>query len=65
LSNEIVSDYQKLLHAEQRKFELGESALFYIITRESKLIENQLKAIEVEYNLLVSKGKLFNVLSLI
>jgi len=65
LSNEIVSDYQKLLQAEQRKFELGESALFYIITRESKLIENQLKAIDAEYNLLVSKGKLFNVLSLI
>jgi len=65
LSNEIVSDYQKLLQAEQRKFELGESALFYIITRESKLIENQLKAIEAEYKLLVSKSNLYNVLSLI
>ena len=65
LSNEIVSDYQKLLNAEQRKFELGESALFYIITRESKLIENQLKAIEAEYKLLVSKSNLYNVLSLI
>lgn len=65
LSLEIVDDYQKLLRAEQRKFDLGESALFYIIIRESKLIENRLKAIEAEYTLLVSKNKLYNALSII
>jgi len=63
INKEIVSDYQKLLSGEERKFELGESALFYIITRESKLIESKLKEIDAEYTLLVSKSKLFNVIS--
>lgn len=65
LSRTIVEDYRQLLSAEERKFELGESALFYIIVREAKLIENQLKAIEAEYKLFESKAKLYNILSFI
>lgn len=60
----IVSDYTIMLDGEERKFETGDSSLFLINTRESKLIESKLKAIELEYILLTAKGKLFNVLGL-
>lgn len=64
IASDIVSDYSILLEGEERKFEIGESSLFLINSRESKLIENKLKAIEFEYLLLQSKGKLFNVLGI-
>ena len=64
IASTIVSDYSILLKGEERKFEIGESSLFLINSRESKLIENKLKAIEFENLLLQSKGKLFNVLGI-
>lgn len=60
IADHIVSDYSILLKGEERKFEIGESSLFLINSRESKLIENKLKLIELENLLLKSKGKLFN-----
>lgn len=39
----LVGNLQALLQAEQRKFELGESSIFLINSREQKLIETQLK----------------------
>ncbi len=60
----IVSDYSKLLSAEERKFFLGESSLFLVNSRESKLIDSKLKAIEIEYDFLKTKANLFNVLAL-
>ncbi len=62
IADTMVSDYTVLLKGEERKFEIGESSLFLINSRESKLIENQLKVIRLENLLLISKGKLFNVL---
>ena len=56
---QIVEDYAVLLRAEERKFFLGESSLFLVNTRESKLIENKLKAIDLENNFLESKANLF------
>ena len=41
----IVSDYETLLVAEERKFFLGESSIFLVNSRESKLIDSKLKAI--------------------
>lgn len=64
IADNIVSDYTILLKGEERKFEIGESSLFLINSRESKLIENKLKLIELENSLLNSKGKLFNVLGM-
>ncbi len=64
ITSRIITDYTTLLIGEERKFEIGESSLFLINSRESKLIENNLKAVELEYLLLKSKGKLFNVLGL-
>lgn len=60
IADNIVSDFIILLNGEERKFEIGESSLFLINSRESKLIENKLKVIELENSLLKAKGKLFN-----
>ncbi|WP_299551638.1 TolC family protein [Seonamhaeicola sp.] len=60
----IVEDYSKLLSAEERKFFLGESSLFLVNSRESKLIDSKLKAIEIENDLLNTKANLFNILAL-
>lgn len=50
----MVENYEKLLAAEERKFSFGESSLFLINTRESKLIEAQLKQYELltKYNMI-------------
>ncbi|MAD98657.1 MAG: transporter [Flavobacteriaceae bacterium] len=55
----IVLDYGTLLKAEERKFFLGESSLFLVNSRESKLIDSKLKAIELENNFFKSKASLF------
>lgn len=59
----LVSDYEKMLKAEERRFELGESSVFLINSRESKLIEIQLKSIELENKFYSTKTKLFNTLA--
>ena len=55
----IVKDYGVLLKAEERKFFLGESSLFLVNYRESKLIETRLKAIDLENKFFKSKANLF------
>ncbi|MBU3011766.1 TolC family protein [Polaribacter vadi] len=55
----IVRDYDTLLKAEERKFFLGESSLFLVNYRESKLIETKLKANELENSFFKSKANLF------
>lgn len=60
----IVDDYATMLSAEERKFFLGESSLFLVNSRESKLIDAKLKAIEIENDFLKTKANLFNVLAL-
>ncbi len=64
ITSDIVADYHILLKGEERKFEMGESSLFLINTREAKLIDNKLKSIEMVNLLLQAKGKLFNALAL-
>lgn len=63
LIREIVSDYNTMLNAEERKFSFGESSLFLINSREKSLIDSQLKAIELQNKFLKAKAKLFNSLS--
>ncbi|MBC3759398.1 TolC family protein [Hyunsoonleella sp. SJ7] len=60
----IVEDYTTMLTAEERKFFLGESSLFLVNSRESKLIDAKLKAIEIENDFFKTKANLFNVLAL-
>lgn len=60
---DIVENYNTLLAAEERKFGFGESSLFLINSRESKLIDAQLKQIEVQNKYFAAKAKLFNSLA--
>lgn len=62
ITEDMVRDYETLLKAEERKFFLGESFLFLINSRESKLIEARLKANETENKYFNSKARLFNTL---
>jgi len=63
ITQQMVLDYKKMLRAEERKFELGESTLFFINSRESKLIDSQLKAIQIQNKFFNTKAKLFNKLA--
>ncbi len=63
ITTEMVLDYERMLKAEERKFELGESSLFLVNSRESKLIDGQLKAIEIQNKFFSTKAKLFNSLA--
>ncbi|WP_179376738.1 TolC family protein [Winogradskyella wichelsiae] len=63
ITNEMVFDYERMLQAEERKFQLGESSLFLVNSRESKLIDGQLKAIAIQNKFFNTKAKLFNSLS--
>lgn len=61
---DIVVNYQLMLRAEERKFGVGDSSLFLINSRETKLIDAQLKEIELENKLYETKAKLFNTMAL-
>ncbi|MEH6619624.1 TolC family protein [Maribacter arcticus] len=63
LIDDIVSGYAALLAAEERKFSFGESSLFLINSRESKLIDAVLKQNQVENKYFTAKAKLFNSLA--
>lgn len=63
LIDDIVGNYNTLLSAEERKFTFGESSLFLINSRESKLIDAELKQIEVQNKFYTAKAKLFNSLA--
>lgn len=63
LIDDIVGNYNIMLAAEERKFSYGESSLFLINTRESKLIDAKLKQNEVQNKYYSAKAKLFNSLA--
>ncbi|WP_411896013.1 TolC family protein [Winogradskyella sp. A2] len=63
ITTQMVSDYERMLEAEERKFQLGESSLFLVNSRESKLIDGQLKAISIQNKFFNTKAKLFNSLA--
>ena len=63
LMDQLVNDYTLMVVAEERKFELGESSLFLINSRENKLISARLKEIEMNLKLLKSKAELFKTLA--
>ncbi|RRQ50346.1 transporter [Maribacter algicola] len=63
LIQDIVTNYQSLLTAEERKFSFGESSLFLINSRESKLIDAVLKQNAVQNKYYTAKAKLFNSLA--
>lgn len=61
--NNLVTDYERLVKAEERMFVLGEGSLFRINYREVKLIETQLKAIDTYNKYLKSKASLYKLIN--
>ena len=47
-NDKLVKDFTKLLNAEDRLFEMGESSLFIINSRENSLVSSQLNEIALE-----------------
>lgn len=64
LVTQIVGDYQTLVAAEERKFQLGESSLFLVNSREQKLIEASLKSNELQVKFLNANASLYNALGI-
>ncbi|NNL82432.1 MAG: TolC family protein, partial [Winogradskyella sp.] len=64
ITEQMIADYSLMLQAEERKFQIGESSVFLVNTRESKLIDGQLKAIELQNKFFTTKAKLFNSLAI-
>ncbi|MFD2098922.1 TolC family protein [Flagellimonas iocasae] len=60
----IVQDYSTMLDAEERKFSFGESSLFLVNSRESKLIDAYLKRNEMQNKFFHTKAKLFKSLAI-
>ena len=65
LASDIVTSAAQLLYAEERRFQLGNSSIFLINTRENKLIEYSVKQLEISVKLLNAKASLFNSLAII
>lgn len=58
LNTLIVNDYTDLVDAERRLFGIGESSLFLVNQREQKLLEYQLKQVDLATKLKITKLKL-------
>ncbi|MCT8339135.1 TolC family protein [Flavobacteriaceae bacterium TK19130] len=56
---DIVTNYETLWEAEIRKFDLGESSLFLVISRENRFIDARLKEIDLENKWFRAKLDLF------
>ena len=63
MAQELVTNYATMLNAEERKYQVGESSIFLINSRELKLIDSQLKQIELTYKLYKAKAKLFKTIA--
>lgn len=62
LNEDLVASYQQMLDAEVRLFEMGESSIFYVNTRENKLVKAKISNIELTNTYLVSVLKLYKTL---
>jgi outer membrane protein TolC len=62
ITQTMILDYESLFKAEERKFEIGESSLFLVNSRESKLIDAKLKGITILNQFYTAKAKLYNAL---
>ena len=60
-----VLDYERLLNAEQRKFELGESSLFLVNSRLNKYLDSRIKLIELQMKNRKSELKTWYVLGVL
>lgn len=59
----LVIDNEKLLQAEERLFDAGESSLFLINTRENNLVSAKLSRISIDNRLYLSHAELFKTIA--
>ncbi len=64
LMESLVTNYEKLVAAEERKFDLGESSLFLVNTRENSLIDSKLKQLKLTATLFDAQANMFQVMAL-
>jgi outer membrane protein TolC len=64
LSKAYLENFKKLFEIEKTKFELGESTLFMINSRELKMIESNQKLIELNAKFKISLANLKNASSI-
>lgn len=64
LIDKIAKNYKDLLTAEERKFNLGESAIFLVNSREKSLIDAKIKVNSLKNKYLSTKAKLYNSIGL-
>jgi outer membrane protein TolC len=63
LAKNLVKDNKTMLSAEERLFNIGESSLFLINTRENNLVSAQLAQIALENRYYISNSDLFKVMA--
>jgi len=63
LIDKLVSDYGTMLKSEERLFNLGESSLFLINTRENNLVSAQLSQIALENRFYTSNSELYKIMA--
>lgn len=62
-NDKLVKDFTKLLNAEDRLFEMGESSLFIINSRENSLVSSQLNKIALENRYLNALIRIYKTLA--
>ncbi|MEL4307350.1 TolC family protein [Joostella sp. CR20] len=65
MNADLVNDYQQMHDAEVRLFELGESSIFYINTRENKLVKAKVSQIELENEYFLIAAELYRTLAIL
>ena len=63
LVNKLVSDYDTMLKSEERLFNLGESSLFLINSRENSLVSARLSQIALENRFYTSNSELYKIMA--
>lgn len=59
----LVDNHKTMLNSEERLFEMGESSLFLINTRENNLVAAQLNQIALENRYYISNSELFKIVA--
>ena len=59
----LVDNHKTMLNSEERLFEMGESSLFLINTRENNLVAAQLNRIALENRYYISNSELFKIVA--
>ena len=63
LNSKLVMDYETMLKSEERLFNLGESSLFLINTRENSLVSARLSQIALENRFYTSNSELYKIMA--